>query len=44
VYVGQREWLTRSTRIAVDRRPFFADASIERADFRGQPVIIARRR
>ena len=44
VYVGSEESFLRPVRLQAVDTAVFPDASIERVDFRGQPVIVARRR
>ena len=43
VYVGREEAFRRTVRLQTVDRPLFASPSIDRLNFRGQPVIVARR-
>ena len=44
VYLGREEFLREPVTRRPPGDPFFSDASIEHLEFRGEPVIVARRR
>jgi hypothetical protein len=44
VYVGREEFLREPVVRQAPADPFFSDASIERLEFRGEPIIVARQR
>jgi hypothetical protein len=43
-YLGEEEWYSEQVSRRPPGAPLFRDASIERLEFRGKPVILARRR